>query len=234
MSFCIMATNCVVYDSDQRIPGYTPVGVLCEGCTNGVRAELNLLRYDYVDLSQLVVPVDVRNETGKIFRPKPESREPINLHPFTLRGDIAWFARQLVLVVREATGRVLRTAPMPVREGFQLDADVRFLIERVADIAALPATVAHWSSNDDYASELDGAGVVLRLRSMHRSARLLCGTARRVITVPGWCLTCNEVSLRRHDDDAETVWCQHCKARWTREEYQRMARLQYPSSADTA
>jgi hypothetical protein len=231
MTFCIMDAQCTVYDRRQDLPGMTYTEALCQGCRDALRGDLNGLRYDYVDLTQLLPPADNRNDAGKIFSPKPESMAPVNLAAMHLRGDIAWLVGVVALVIRRQKQPQLRWGPvLPVREGFQLDQDVRYLSERTNDIASMKPLSAYWDAESDTAQELDGAALVLRLKGLHSRARRMCGTEPRTMTLPGFCATCNTVSLRRHDDNSDAIWCVHCKTRWTAADYGRMVRLQAPTS----
>lgn len=230
MTFCSLGENCVVYDRMTCAPGYSGHHCLCPGCTEASKSDLNLLRYDYVDLSQLIPLPDVRGEAGRIFRPKPESKAPIDVSVFTLRGDVAWFVRQAAEVLRWHSGTRLAN-PMPVREGYQLDTDVRYLIPRVDNLAGLPKFKIHWLPEDEERSELDGVELVLHIRRLHKRARKVCGTLPRLITVPGDCGPCGTPSLRRNSDDAAKIWCTHCKNTLTRDEYENRLRLHFPTGA---
>lgn len=228
MSYCLLGENCVVYDPGADMPGLAETHFLCLGCHEATRNTLNLLRYDYVDLSQIIAKIDARSD-GKIFRPKPESAPPINMAVFTLRGDIAWYVGMLAITVRRATGGAPRIHHMPVREGYALDHDVRYLVERVPAIASLPATEAHWLSSMDTPQPYDGRDMVMQLSWLHRAARRLCGTETRTITVPGHCPDCQTPSLRRESDDTDKIWCVHCRIKLSQDEYLAAIRLQLPS-----
>src|SRR5215469_15619780 len=145
MTFCVMDVGCSVYDDHSKTPGLSYRNPLCQGCRDHVRSDLNLLRYDYIDLSQLLVPADARNE-GKIFRPKPESKPNMNMAAFYLRGDIAWLLNVTYTVLHVHCGTRPTLAVTPVREGYALDHQIRWLRERVDDLADLPAKQAYWQA----------------------------------------------------------------------------------------
>ncbi len=230
MNFCVLGTDCTVYDRRHDLAAVTYGTPLCQGCRDALRGDLNGLRYDYIDLSQLLVPADGRNDAGKIFRPKPESKPNTNMAPWYLRDDIAWTVAITAIVVRRHTEpRPLRLPVLPVREGYRLDVDLRYLAERTDDIAGLPAIEAHWNADTELPCDLDGPAIVDRLRRLHSRARKMCGTDPRVITVPGYCQPCNTPSLRRHDDNPEIIWCVHCNRKMDAAEYGRMVRLQIPA-----
>lgn len=228
MVFCVLGDNCVVYDSHTKLAGVAVNSPICRGCHDATRATLNLLRYDYIDLSQLIPKPDTRSD-GKIFRPKPESSPPINVAAWTLRGQIAYVVGVVAQVVRREMGCTPRTLNAPVREGFALDGDVRFLLERVDTIAMLPGIEHYWLQESADVDNLDGPQIIGVLHALHRRARMMCGLDPRTITVPGDCPACETPSLRRPDDDPDRVWCQHCRQKMTAEEYNRAMRLQIPA-----
>lgn len=228
MTFCAFDTRCVVYDRQSKIPGLSHGWTLCEGCRTNGESTLNLLRYDYVDLSQLVPKADGRNDEANIFRPKPESSPPVNDQVFNLRADIAYFVRLVTILTRKAIGSPLPRPGIPVREGYALDADVHWLGKHVDDLARVPATVAHYDTDTVAPAVLDGLGMLLRLRAMHRRARVVCGLDARTVTMPGFCPTCNTTSLRREAGDTDKIWCLHCKLQLSSAEYGQVVRLQYP------
>lgn len=227
MSYCLLAENCSVYDKAHHIPGIAVGGPLCHGCKDLARADLNLLRYDYIDLSQLIPKADGRNDS-RIFRPKPESSPPVNMSVLTLRGEIAFFVNRVGIAVRRWAGSPQRAVSLPVREGYGLDHDVRYLMAHVDDLVSLPATDAYWSTEVGEPYPMTGPDIVLRVAELHRRSRRLCGVDPRTITVPGHCDDCNTPSLRRHDDDADRVWCLHCKKHLDQDGYLRVVRLQVP------
>lgn len=226
MGFCTLDTQCVVYDRTAQLSGHVIGEGLCAGCCDNTQTILNLLRYDYVDLSQLIPKVDARSE-NKIFRPKPESSPPVNTAVFNLRGDIAWFVAVLATMLRRHLGSPPRPSPLPVREGFGLDANIRYLVERPEEIGRMPPAWAYWEQDkDDEQQQLDGLGVVLHLRRLHSRARRMCGTEEKVITVPGHCPPCNTPSLRREASTPEKIWCVHCKNTMDADQYKKVVSLQ--------
>lgn len=224
MTFCVLDADCVVYDTRQHLPGLSHHRQLCHGCNDKIRSELNLLRYDYVDLTQLLPPAEVRNELGKIARPKPESKPAMNMAAFHLRGHIAWLVAVVAAEVRKTVGGP-RHHRLPVREGFALDADVKYLSERLDDVAALPVTRVWADPGKPARGELSGPQMLQALRSLHHRARKMCGTEAPMVTLPGWCPDCQTPSLRRQD---ELIWCVHCRRKFSAVEYGQAVRLQLP------
>lgn len=226
MTFCILDTNCTVFDRQSRLPGLSYSSPVCQGCRDRTRAELNLLRYDYIDLSQLIPKADGRGE-AKIFRPKPESAPPVNMAVLALRGEIAYFVGLVAIVLRQHIGSPQQPA-LPVREGYALDRDVRWLQEHVDGLAGLGGTRHYWRANELVLEALSGPELILEFGTLHRRARRLCGLDERTITVPGHCPDCQTPSLRRHADDPEKIWCLHCKKTMSAPEYAQAVRLQIP------
>lgn len=214
MTFCVLGENCSVYDRRTETSGISFRNPLCEGCRNRSRRELHLLRYDYVDLSQLIAKRDGNSE-AKIARPKPGSVPVIDVDVFTLRSEIAEVARNAEVALRAHLGNL--HPPAPVREGYALSSSVAYLGPRVDDMARVPVFVALWASEGAY--EVDGAQVLVLLGALHRRARRVCGVDPKVIRVPGLCPSCSVPALRRHDDDPERYWCQGCNLQVSREEY---------------
>jgi len=227
MTFCILAEHCSVFDPTQLLPGLSYAARLCEGCRARAESELNLLRYDYVDLSQLV-PAAQRHSEVRIARPKPSSRPPLNLGVFTLRGRIAWVVLLAEQALRAHRGDRPGRNELPVREGFALDTAVRYLQPRVDELAALPGTEAFWDLAGEQSVVLDGAAVLRLVGLLHRSARKACGLDTQQISLPGDCPKCAASSLRRSPDDPGRIWCVHCRVTLTGAEYLQHVRLIAP------
>lgn len=214
MTFCVLDQNCSVFDRRTETSGISFRNPLCEGCRNRSRRELHLLRYDYVDLSQLIAKRDSNSE-AKITRPKPGSAPVIDVDVFTLRSAIAQVVQLAEEGLRWHLGMV--HVVQPVREGYGLSASVAFLGPRVDDLARMPAKVALWASETP--SAMDGAQVLVLVGELHRRARRVCGVDPKVIRVPGNCPSCSVPALRRHDDDPERYWCQMCNLQVSRADY---------------
>lgn len=227
MNYCLMDKHCVVYDANTGLCGVAHYDPLCQGCENSLVATFNQLRLDYVDLTQLLPPADARNEAGKIFRPKPESRPNMNISAFALRGEIAWTVAVVANAVRETTGTPRRQPSMPVREGFGLDCDLRYLEPRAADLAGL-RDVHCWPYDSDERYVTDGPAIIVALRTLHSRARRMCGTQPKILALPGNCPFCRLATFRRHDDDENNIWCAKCRRKYTAHEYGRAVRLQWP------
>jgi ribosomal protein L37AE/L43A len=225
MTFCLLGENCSVFDRQNECPGISLHNPLCDGCRNRAEAELNLLRYDYVDLSQMVPKTGGHSEV-KISRPKPESSPPLDMSVITLRSQLAWVAVQAELHLRVRLGNVLSVS-LPVREGFGLDSSVRYLRARVDDLALLPAAAGPVGEDGVALSGLD---LIVMVGRLHRRVRQVIGVDPRTITVPGDCPQCSTPTLRRHDDDTERVWCCRCRLSMSKAEYHRAARMQFAPS----
>lgn len=219
MTFCVLGEKCSVFDRVTSTPGLTRTGTLCEGCRNNAERDLNLLRYDYVDLSQHIprtaAPSDVR-----ISRAKPASSPTIDLAVFTLRSRISSTVRAVETAVRARFGL---STPAAGREGFALDSAVRFLHPRVQDVARLSVSRGDF---DEDVVELDGPGMVVLLGVLHRRSRRVCGLDPRTVCPPGDCPSCSVPALRRYDDDPGWIWCANCGRSLDREGYSRVVRMQ--------
>jgi hypothetical protein len=214
MTFCVLGENCSVFDRAAKTPGISRFNPLCEGCRNRAKRELNQLRYDYVDLSQLIPKKDGQTE-AKIARPKPESSPTIDVAVYTLRSDIAWQVTGAEVRLRVHLGD--RSLPGdPRREGYSLDASIRYLEPRVQDLARLPP-LEDWG----------GPEYLVLFGELHRRSRRVCGLDPRTVSVPGFCPSCSVPSLRRHDDDPERIWCARCQGQLSREDYFAAQRMQF-------
>lgn len=224
MTFCVLDSNCSVFDAALKLPGHSDRTAICEGCHNRMHSELNLLRYDYVDLSQLVARADGHSDT-KISRPKPESVPPIDMGIFTLRGQIAYTLMITDRSVREYLGERQQSGELTVREGFAVDRSIRYLQPRVYELGEMPATWHHWDMTGEHATELTGPQAMLLLSALHRKARRACGLEARSIAVPGYCGSCQAPALMRADDNPERIWCRQCRATVTSSEYLAQQRM---------
>lgn len=217
VTFCALGEHCSVYDSSAKLSGYCHAAPICQGCKDRSEMELNQLRLDYVDLSQLVPRSQIHSDS-QIHRPKPESSPPINVGVFTLRGEIAYVVRLGADALRRDLGSSVPRG-LPVREGFGLDTDIRYLVPHVEDLAELGPITACWAMDDPTPIPLTGVQILALFSLLHRRARRVLGLASRVLTIPGSCPRCAVSALRRSDDDAEKVWCNNCQVRISRGDY---------------
>jgi ribosomal protein L37AE/L43A len=224
MTFCVLDQNCSVFDRRMETPGISYRNPLCEGCRNRSRRELYLLRYDYVDLSQLIAKRSGVSE-AKIARPKPGSVPPIDVEIFTLRSVIASAARSAEDGLRRQLGMVRVPSSVKVREGYGLSDSVGFLHPRVDDVARMGPFVGLWGSEGP--SEADGAQVLALFGELHRRARKACGIEPKVIRVPGVCASCSVPALRRYDDNPDRIWCHYCNLQMTAGQYHAAQRMQF-------
>lgn len=192
---------------------------LCQGCLTRSRGELNLLRFDYVDLSQLIPKIPQPSDV-KIAHAKPESSPPLDMGVFTLREDIAWALRTAVWAVKLAWGQQHASPQLNrVRQGYAVDRCTSYLSENVEALAALPLTRAIWRVSDELPAELDGVGVLTYLGLLHRSARKACGLDKGILRLPGDCPRCLASALRRSLDEPGSIWCGNCSLSLTAEQY---------------
>lgn len=222
MTFCLLGENCSVFDRVTKTPGLSLHNPLCEGCHSKAKRELNLLRYDYVDLSQLIPKRDVQSE-ARIARPKPSSKPPIDMAVFTLRSRIAGVCVGVEVVLRQRLG-MLHSGPLPAREGYALTAAIRYLEPRICDVARLPAMAGDFCDEGD---DFDGPQIILFFSTLHARARKVCGLEPRTVRVPGFCPSCSVPALQRLDDDEDRLWCSYCSARMSRVEYYAAQRMQF-------
>lgn len=227
--FCILGANCAVYDRPTQLAGLCYSDPICTACENRGRQELNMLRYDYVDLSQLMPKPDSRGEV-RIFRPLPESSPPISVAVFALRTEVAYVVAHTSETLRQFLGRRTGRA-WPTREGWRLDQDVAFLINHVGDIARIPATTLMWSTEALEPTARTGADMLLVIGDLHRRVRKLCGLDPRTISVPGYCPECHLPALMRQEDDVDTLWCNNCRTRLSSFDYSNLVKMQLPPTA---
>lgn len=222
MTFCILDTDCAVYDRHSKLSGITRRAIICEGCFNRGRSDLNLLRYDFVDLSQRLPPADSRSD-AHIFRPKPESSPPLDMSVLALRDDLVELLTDAEDALRAWVGDRPRLPWGRVRDGFAVDQAVRYLSERVDDLADVPVVCYP----DPPGRRMSGAQALVEFGAMHRRARRCVGLLEPVVALPGPCPRCGVVALRRRDGDDARVWCQQCRAAMTKDDYYRACRMQF-------
>lgn len=213
--FCVLGAWCSVFDRQAKVAGLSYTRPLCPGCHSRASVEINLLRYDYVDLTNALPLSDRRGEV-QIFRPKPESRAPMDLEVFSLRTEIVH------AVVRAATVAGWRSNAAGVREGFALDVAANALKARLDDLAAVGVTEGWWNSRTGLTEALSGPQVLMLLGSLHRRARRLTGVDAPILRIPGDCPGCCASALRRREDNPEWIWCASCGAQLTRSRYQQL------------
>ncbi len=224
--YCRFDEKCAVYDRHLQLSGMASGSFLCYRCRSRSENYLNLLRYDYVDLSQHLPPADRRGD-AKIFRPKPGPQIPMDLTVYTLRGEIAWYLTRLAHSVRSVLGQGRFSADppahwgtsYPVREGFAVDQAVRFLTPRVDAVAGLGNMVSTWTQRSAAETALDGLQLLDRVAFLHHTARRLVGVEPKTVHVPGYCPKCQVPSLHRSADDEQVIWCVSCRASFDQQTY---------------
>ncbi len=224
MTFCHFADQCTVYDSTRKLSGMTGrLSNICEGCRGRAEREIGLLKFDYVDLSQLIPTAGMRTNEAQIYRPKPQSSPPLNMNAYALRSEVAWLLLSMEHAVRQVMADTAAMVPSTAREGYRLDAAVRYLQVRVVDVARLPAMVQCWSSHDEQPSALGGLDLLLRVTRVHHAARTMLGLQPRRIKVPGQCPGCQLWTLTRVED-SERVSCMACNLHLSTADYLRAQR----------
>ena len=113
---------------------------------------------------------------------------------------------------------------------------VRILAPRVEVLARIPPVqmVSYPRADPDTAvrfrgvelSYIPGAQGLLDLSRAHQRARTMLGLTEPVYELPGYCRNrgCARPALRVKDG-SDTVWCDHCGARMTRDDYDRYGNL---------
>jgi hypothetical protein len=110
---------------------------------------------------------------------------------------------------------------------------VRILAPRVVNLARIPAVqMADYPRPDDDTTRLGpvtityvpGAQGVLDLASTHQRARSVLGLTEPVYELPGYCQACSRPALRVKNG-SDTVWCDHCNAVTTRDDYDQYGNL---------
>lgn len=213
--FCVLGARCAVFDAKAKVAGLSYTRALCHACHSRASVEINLLRYDYLDLTNQLPVKDQRNEV-QIFRPKPESRPPMDLEVFSLRTEI------VQAVVRAATVAGWRSNAAGVREGFALDVAASALRARLDDLAEVGVTEGWWNGRTGLCEALSGPEVLMRLGALHRRARRLTGVDSPILRIPGDCPSCCAAALRRREDNTEWIWCSSCGAQLTRSRYRQL------------
>lgn len=222
-ALCVMASGCVALDRASGLSAPAFTRALCEDCERVAHSDVSLLRYDYVDLSQLIARQDAPGD-AKIARPKPRSTPPINLDVDALRSEIAttlWIWEQ---PVRWAVGLPPRPPAGATRDGWTVDHAVRVIAPRVQVLAALPEIGAYHDGRDQPMAWVDGLTGLTRLRDLHRRSRHHTGLLARNVALPGECPKCAAHALSRRDG-TEAVTCGNCRGSWSYEEYSRYVML---------
>lgn len=223
--YCEFLNRCAVYDSKLELPGMVGENSICSACIARGRRDVRMLRYDFVDLTQLLVPRDGRGDEG-IFRPKPESSLPLDLGVLSLRDDLVQVVGTVERRLRSANRCALPRYHQAARDGYRLDQGVEYVSEHVPLLASLTDTVIEYDPPyGATTSQYDGLGTLTLFRRLHRRVSLISGLVERVRTMPGDCPQCAATALRRVDD-SDVVWCASCSLRMTPAAYLEHVRLQ--------
>jgi hypothetical protein len=218
---CAYAEQCPDVDRHSGLAPATQRN-LCSRCEREASRDVQLLPFDYVDLSQFLPRRPVRPDT-KTARPVPQSTPPIDLHIERLRSDIAWALQVWELPVREAA-ELAPAIHEAVREGHLVQKAVEIIAPRVDLLAGLPAVAGYARGLDAGPVEVTGLEGLDQLRALHRRARRMLGVGRLVMSLPGDCSECGAWALRRRDG-TDTVYCAQCRCRWSYTEYTRYVGL---------
>jgi hypothetical protein len=230
MTPCLADTRCRNYDRHTQQPAQAEHTPLCRTCLNTATADINLLAYDWRDLEQLLPKTTNPWGDGQPGH-TAEAPIPLRLDVEALQREIWWLTTAWAEVV--ADRHRLADQPRRVRDGPAVVASVRILAPRVENLARIPAVqMADYPCPDDDTTRLGpvtityvpGAQGVLDLASTHQRARSVLGLTEPVYELPGYCQACSRPALRVKNG-SDTVWCDHCNAVTTRDDYDQYGNL---------
>lgn len=197
---------------------------LCLACTRHAADAIAELPRDYVDLER-----GMQRGTVGLAELVAATKDP----PAPLQVNVAALASELV--------RVATTWAEPVAERLNIDWDSRLMdrharpgwvLQRACKLLAtnMPVLLALrdvevlvWADSGRYhrAEPCDGITGALDLLELHRATRAVLGLTKLTHRLPAPCPNCEYVTLVRDNGD-DDVHCQHCRCRWTYEDYQRL------------
>jgi hypothetical protein len=207
---------------------------LCELCLSSAARDVGLLVHDYRDLEQLLPkPLGVWDDGQPHASGKPGSVVPLRLDVEALQREIWWLSTAWAEVVGDRDR--LADPPRGVRDGFAVAWAARILAPRVRVLAQVPSVLmaTYPRAGEDetrFRSTtlvwVSGAQGVLDLVRAHSLARSVLGLTEPVYELPGRCQVraCGRPALRVKDG-SDTVWCDHCGAVMTRDDYDRYGNL---------
>jgi len=231
---CAADTACRSYDRTTAQPADADHGTpLCRACLDTADRDVALLAHDYRDLEQLI-PKPISQWDDGMPGHSGEAPIPLQLNVEALQAEIWWLATLWAEVLTDR--HRLADPPTPVRRGHAVQWAVRVLTPRVDALARVGPVelVSYPHADDELATRfrgitlawVSGARGVLDLSHAHQRARTMLGLTEPTYVLPGYCRAraCGRPALRVKDG-SDTVWCDHCGARMTRDDYDRYGNL---------
>jgi len=227
---CLAGRRCRSYDRRTQTAAATEAP-LCPTCLTAATADIGQLTADYRDLEQQLSPTLGQWGDGQPGH-SGEPPIPIRCNVEALQREIWYLSTAWAEVL--ADHHRLADPPWPVRPGRAVQNAVATIAVRVDALAQIGATLFVSYPRDDDAtvfgpvtlSRITGAQGVLDLADTHRRARTLLGLTAPTRSLPGYCQnrSCGRPELRQ-DNGSDTVWCGHCAARMSRDDYERLCML---------
>lgn len=214
-----LIVTCIARHGHETVP--TTGLPLCEPHLEAAERDVRSLVYDYVDLTQALVP---GTSAGQKVSGTRDAPVPLSLPADELLRAIHHTAVTWVEVAREHAG--LPPAPdRGVRAGWAVQRAVLTLAPRVRLLAALPATAVWPDGPDGPPAEMTGAEGLLALGRLHQRARHMLGRTRMVEELLGECPACGLDRVLRREYGSDTVHCAGCGHIQTWDDYQRYVKL---------
>jgi len=232
-------TTCLATVRREPCPEPTTRTPLCDSHLAAASASVPLLVHDYRDLEQLLPkPIGQRLDEYHTFRPRSgppsEASVPIQLNIEALQAEIWWLATVWAEVLADV--QRLADPPMHVRRGHAVQWAVQLIAPRCEVLARIGEVelVTYPHADPEVAVrfrsveliKIKGAQGLLDLASCHQRARSMLGLTEPTYVLPGRCQSraCGRAELRVKDG-SDSVWCDHCRAVMTRDDYDRMGNL---------
>jgi hypothetical protein len=191
---------------------------LCADCLDAGARDLRALVLDYADLEQLLVAGGTQDLYVSGTRDPPT---PYALGIDALQHEIWHVTTSWEEIIREVCA--LAEPAIKVRPGWAVQHAVAILETRVKIIVGVGPCTVHI---DGEPTEQTGLQAVQGFTWLHRRARSALGLTRHVERLYGDCAVCGWHDLRR-EHGSETVYCQHCKAGQTWDDYRRWLALSH-------
>jgi hypothetical protein len=218
MGVCVRGHRCRDFDATTEAAGRAwPPARLCPRCLNAAASDVAALPRDYAELARELVKAP--RELVRIGAGSHEPPAPLALHVEALRADIVWAATVWEQPVREAA-RLVDGPGTTVRAPWALQNAVSVLAPRVALLSGLESIWGYADGLEAGPVARDGLYGLDTLCRLHRQARAVVGTVRRVWRMPGECSGCGAAALLRRDG-GDTVRCGVCHRTWSYADYQR-------------
>lgn len=211
MRRCANESKCV----EAAVGALATRSPLCDGCADAAERDVRALPEDYRALGAL--PPSGGSALTQRVAGSTEPRVPMRLDVDQLQRDMVWsltcwepVVRELARLAPERSGRV--------RPLFSVVEAVNVIAPRIHLLASVPPI---WGRSLGLAAGLvhrSGLDAVDDLRDLHRRARALLGTTKRVTRLPGDCPGCGAFALER-GEGADEVGCVACGQTWSDQEY---------------